>query len=86
VAGRCEEALAPLKEALTITPGVNPTHFILAGCYAELGQLKEAHAEAAEIMRLNPHFSLESWRQKVPYKDVALRERYVAAQREAGLK
>jgi adenylate cyclase len=86
VAGRCEEALVPLKEAITLAPGANPPHFALAGCYADLGRLKEAQAEAAEITRLNPHFSLESWRQKVPFKDPALREHYVALQRKAGLK
>lgn len=37
-------------------------------------------------MRLNPQFSLEGVRQRVPYKDPAFRERYFAAQRKAGLK
>jgi len=86
VAGRCEEALAPLKEALTLAPGAQAPHFILAGCYAELGRLKEAQAEAAEIMRINPNFSLKHGWQHIPYKDPAFRDRYLAADRKAGLK
>jgi adenylate cyclase len=86
VAGRCEEALAPLKEALTLAPGAQAPHFILAGCYAELGRLKEAQAEAAEIMRINPNFSLQHGWQHIPYKDPAFRDRYLAADRKAGLK
>jgi adenylate cyclase len=86
VAGRCEEALVPLKEALTLIPNFQATHFILAGCYVELGRPKEAQVEAAEIMRLNPNFSLEGNRQIVPYKDPEFRDRYFALQRKAGLK
>jgi adenylate cyclase len=86
VAGRCEEALAPLKEALTLAPNAQQPHFVLAGCYVELGRLEEAQAEAAEIMRLNPNFSMERVTRNVPYKDKAFRDRYFAIQRKAGLK
>jgi hypothetical protein len=37
-------------------------------------------------MRLNPNFSVEVLRQNFPYKDPAVLERYLAAQRKAGLK
>jgi hypothetical protein len=70
-----EQAIAEAQRA--ITP---------AGCYAELGRLEEARAEAAEVLRLNPNFSLEVLRQKIPYKDPAFLERYLAAQRKAGMK
>jgi adenylate cyclase len=86
VAGRCEEALAPLQEAITLAPNFLPAHGVLAGCYAELGRQKEAEAEAVEVMRLNPNFSVEVLRQNFPYKDPAVLERYLAAQRKAGLK
>jgi adenylate cyclase len=35
IAGRCEEALPPLKEAITLAPNFLPAHTVLAGCYAE---------------------------------------------------
>jgi hypothetical protein len=42
--------------------------------------------EAAEILRLNPTYSLEVWRQITPFKDPAVLERVLAALRKAGLK
>ena len=42
--------------------------------------------EAAEVLRLNPKFSLEVHRQRMPIKDPAVLERHIAALRKAGLK
>jgi adenylate cyclase len=53
---------------------------------AELGRLEEARAEAAEVLKISPNFSLEKWRQITPYKDQAEIERMLAALRRAGLK
>jgi len=85
-AGRYEEALAPLKRALSLVPNSVDLHWNFAVCYAELGREAEAQAAAAEIMRLNPNFSLEAIRQQVLYKDPARLERTLAALRKAGLK
>jgi len=46
----------------------------------------EARAEAAEVLRLNPNYSLEVVRQRSPLKDPAMLERHIAALRKAGLK
>jgi tetratricopeptide (TPR) repeat protein len=81
-----EEAIAALKRVLTRNPDFLPAHLLLAAVYGESGQEEEARAEAAEILRLNPHFSLEVVRQTVPYKDQARLERFLAALRQAGLK
>jgi hypothetical protein len=43
-------------------------------------------AEAAEVLRINPKFSLEIHRQRTPIKDPAVLERHIAALRKAGLK
>ena len=63
-----------------------PAHLMLATVYSELGQAAEARAEAAEVLRLNPQFSLEVHRQHMPIKDPAVLERHVTALRKAGLK
>jgi adenylate cyclase len=84
--GRYEEAIAAYKRALTRNPNILPAHLCLAICYAELGRLEEARAEAAEVLRLNPKYSLEVLRQQSPYKDQAVLERMLAALRKAGLK
>jgi adenylate cyclase len=44
VAGRYEEALVPLKKALTLNPDLSRAHVVLARCYAELDRLEEARA------------------------------------------
>ena len=59
---------------------------MLAAVYSELGQTTEAQKEAAEVLRLNPKFSLEVHKQRMPIKDPAVLERHIAALRKAGLK
>jgi adenylate cyclase len=86
VAGRYEEALVPLKKVLTLNPNSQAVHRQLAVCYAELGQLEAARAEMAELLRLNPRYSLEWVRQNFPYKDPADLERFLDGLRKAGLK
>src|SRR5215217_1463081 len=46
--------------------------------------LEEARAEAAEVLKISPNFSLEKWRQIAPSKDQAVLERMFAALRKAG--
>jgi len=84
--GRSEEAIAALKEALAGNPNFVPAHFQLAGLYSELGQEEAARAEGAEVLRLNPNFSLEVWKQRAVFKDPTIVGRWFAAARKAGLK
>jgi hypothetical protein len=58
----------------------------LADLYSDLGQEEEARAEAAEILRISPNFSVEDFRQNNAYADRARFERFVANLRKAGLK
>jgi len=58
----------------------------LAAVYSELGRAAEAQAEAAEVLRLNPRFSLAVHRQRMPIKDPVVLEHHLAALRKAGLK
>jgi adenylate cyclase len=86
VAGHYEEAIAPLQRYISRYPNILGPHLTLAAVYSELGQAAEARAEAAEVLRLNPKFSLEVHKQRVPIKDPAVLERHIAALRKAGLK
>jgi adenylate cyclase len=86
LAGRPEEAIAPLKQYLTRYPNFLGAHLHLAAVHSELGKDAEAQAEAAEVLRLNPKFSLEVHKERVPIKDPATLERHIAALRKAGLK
>jgi adenylate cyclase len=86
VAGRYEGARAPLERSVNRYPNKLDTHLMLAVVYSELGQAAEARAEAAEVLRLNPHFSLAVHKQRMPIKDPAALERHLAALRKAGLR
>ncbi len=86
LARRPEEAIAPLKQYLTRYPNILGAHLTLAAVYSELGKEAEARAEAAEVRRINPKFSLEIHRERVPIKDPAMLEQHIAALRKAGLR
>jgi tetratricopeptide (TPR) repeat protein len=86
LAGKSEQAIAPLKQYLIRYPNILGAHLTLAAVYSELGREAEARVEAAEVLRLNPQFSLEVHRERVPIKDPATLERHIAALRKAGLK
>ena len=75
-----------MKQFLSRYPNILGAHLALAAVYSELGREAEARAEAAEVLRLNPQFSLEVHRQREPIQDPALLERHLAALRKAGLK
>ena len=86
LSGRPEQAIALLKRHLTRYPNILSAHLTLAAVYSELGREAEARAEAIEVLRINPKFSLEVHRERVPIKDPAVLERHIAALRKAGLK
>jgi hypothetical protein len=56
--------------------------------YSELGREQEAHAEAAEVMRLSPRFSLKQMQQGFPGApwQGPLGQHSLADLRKAGLK
>jgi adenylate cyclase len=89
-AGQCDKAIVPIKQALSLNPAIIHTRANLAMCYIELGREEEARAEAAEVLRRNPNFSVEAvWRKEnQPFKDdqTLILERLYAAARKAGLK
>jgi adenylate cyclase len=85
--GQYEEAVASLKKALQLYGTDHlPAHVVLASTYAQMGREKEARAEAAEVMRIDPKFSLESYARRIPFKDQKATDDYVSALRKAGLK
>ena len=54
-------------------------------CAAQSGQLEEARAEAAEVLRLNPAFTIESFKRLLVYKDPTDLEHRIDGARKAGL-
>jgi tetratricopeptide (TPR) repeat protein len=85
-AGRFEEAVSALKKAIQITPDNIAAHLHLAATYSMMGREKEAGAEAAEVLRVNPKFSLDSHAKRLAYKDQSQADKLINALRKAGLK
>jgi adenylate cyclase len=84
--GRFEEAVAAYQQAIRIAPGSIPNHAGLATVYIWMGREREARAEAADVLRIDPRFSVETFTKRVTAPDQAARDRYAAALRQAGLK
>ncbi|MFQ5828155.1 MAG: tetratricopeptide repeat protein [Candidatus Methylomirabilia bacterium] len=82
--GRHEEAIRALKRVLTRNPDWLPAHAHLAVIYSELGRKQDARAEMAELQRLSPEASLERVKERLPYKDQAVLERFLEGFRKAG--
>jgi len=84
--GQYQEAITQYKKALRTAPNNIIAHLSLAGTYSLLGRDEEARAEAEEVLRLNPKFTLESYAKTLPFKNQAETDRLVEALRKAGLK
>ena len=75
-AERYEDAIAASKKALRINPNDITTFRNLAAIYAVLGNDKEARAAAAEVLRLDPSFTIEREFRTIGWKDREGMERF----------
>ena len=67
--GNCGTAAKQLLERIARTPGTDSSRMMLAACYGHLGRVEEARAAWAELLKVNPDFSLEQRERVLPYKD-----------------
>ena len=84
-AGRFEEAVSAYKKSIQLSPNNIFAHYNLAAVYIWMGRDKDARAEAAEVLRINPKFSLDWLAKAIAYKDQSVRDKLVDALRKAGL-
>ena len=84
--GRFGEAVSEYKKAIQRSPENILAHISLAATYNMMGREKEAHAEAAEVLRINPKYSLDSFAKSLTYKDQSQKDKVINALRKAGLK
>jgi tetratricopeptide (TPR) repeat protein len=81
-----DEAIEVFERALIVNPDFLPVHLLLALIYAEKGLKEAAMVEVAEIFRISPETpSLETWCQRLPYKEHRVSERIIEGLRKAGL-
>ena len=86
--GRFEEAVSAYKKSLQRSPDNFFAHLGLAATYSMMGREQEARAEAAEVLRINPKFSLDFFAKSLLslYKEQSVREDLLNALRKSGLK
>ncbi|MBW1863081.1 MAG: tetratricopeptide repeat protein, partial [Deltaproteobacteria bacterium] len=84
--GRYDEAVEICKKGIKDEPNSLYAHVVLATAYSLSGQEEEARAEAEEVLRIQPEFSLKYYGKRLPFKNPADREFKVEALRKAGLK
>ena len=83
--GRYEEAISALKKTISLSPESPGFHTLLAAIYILAGREKDARAEIAKAMEIDPKYSLERWRTVSYYKDPSYWNRIINAMRNAGL-
>jgi len=83
--GQHEKAIETLKKAVERTPNDIYPHPRLAMIYSDLGRMQEAKKQAAEVLRVNPEFTVEGWAKANPFKDPAIVEHRKELLRKAGL-
>jgi tetratricopeptide (TPR) repeat protein len=86
LAGRYKEAVSALKKAVQIEPKAVLSHALLAAAYSLSDLMEEARSEAAEVIRIQPDFSVERWAKTRPIKIQADQKREIDGMRKAGLK
>ncbi|MBW1707546.1 MAG: tetratricopeptide repeat protein [Deltaproteobacteria bacterium] len=85
--GQYEEAVKAFEEAIHIWPEYIYGHIGLTAAYRFSGRMEDARAEAAEVLKINPDFSLSDIAKNGYYNfQKANKERFISALRKAGLK
>jgi len=84
--GKYEDAIAAYQKALDGKPKYWMARIFLSATYNMAGQEENARAEAEEVLRINPKFSLEKLAKSLPYKDKEYLNDAIEAMRKAGLK
>ncbi|UCG66299.1 MAG: tetratricopeptide repeat protein, partial [Deltaproteobacteria bacterium] len=85
-AGQHEKAVQHCKKATNREPNNLGAHLALAVACSVSGRDDEARAVAAEILRIEPKFSVEYFSRTLAYKNQADKEIFITALRKAGLK
>jgi adenylate cyclase len=83
---RYGEAVRLYRECALRAPNLQWPHLVLACAYAQAGQLEDARKEAAEVLRINPGYTIESWKRRLAvHKDPKDAEHRLDGLRKAGL-
>ena len=80
------QALQLLRECVSRSPNLRSGHVLLAATYARLGQIEHARAAAAEVLRIQPNYTIAGTaRLMAPFKQPEDDKHFFDALRLAGL-
>jgi adenylate cyclase len=82
---RYGEAVRLAREYTSRLPNLQAPHLLLGSAYAQLGQLEEARKETAEVLRINPGFTIERFVPLARYKNPKDLKHRLDGLRKAGL-
>jgi adenylate cyclase len=82
---RYGEAVRLCRECALRVPNMQSPHLWLASTCAQSGQLEEAKAQAAEVLQINPGFTIEGYKRLMVFKDPKDAEHILDGLRKAGL-
>ena len=72
LAGQHDEAIASLKTGMARAPTSVYPRARLVAVYADLGRMEEARAEAADLLKVAPGFTVSEFVSEHPFKDASL--------------
>ena len=84
--GKYDEAIAEAKKAIGVSPKDIIAHRVLICSYLSLGREEEARAQAAEVLRIDPNFSVDRAVKTFPLKNKDKAKKISDSYRKAGLK
>jgi tetratricopeptide (TPR) repeat protein len=83
--GKSREALDAFKEIIARQPNYVSAHLHLAALYSSQGEMAQAHAEVAEILRINPQYRVSAAASFYVSSDEGRRQMFLSHLRAAGL-
>ena len=80
------QAMPALRDCVSRAPNYRGGHCFLAATYAQLGQMAEARAEAAEALRVQPSYTIAGTTRRIMgFKSAEDAQHYFDGLRQAGL-
>jgi adenylate cyclase len=81
--GQYNEAIKFCEKAVRQEPDNLLARLVMTVVYSLSGQDEKAHAEAAEVLRIQPKFTIGKFKKKVTYKNKSDAEKFLGALRKA---
>jgi adenylate cyclase len=80
------EAIQAYKKAINLNPDFIFPHVCLAACYIATGNDDEARKASAEVLKIDPKYSLDQFTLASPHKDPSNTEKLINLLRKSGLR